>query len=69
MLICILRRKKKGEREQKFKILGQGKEEKYLYQDNKEIGSDMKNQKYLPRTALFTDEEQIAENEISEGNS
>ena len=29
----------------------------------------MKNQKYLPRTALFMDEEQIAENEISERNS
>ena len=29
----------------------------------------MKNQKYLPRNALFTDEEQIAENKISERNS
>ena len=31
--------------------------------------SDMKNQQHVPRTALFADEEQIAENEISEGNS
>ena len=31
--------------------------------------SNMKNQQHLPRTALFADEEQIAENEISEGNS
>ena len=31
--------------------------------------SDMKKQQHVPRTALFADEEQIAENEISEGNS